>query len=106
MDPEHRASDRQSLMLTTAAIDAIRRRPGLARVVLGTLDHWDQVADASSKLLRDEWRRIVTTGDWESALAGGSHGQQLRQASPLGKALDPAQRIAIIRRCKGRNSSI
>jgi len=105
MDFEHRASDEQSLKLTRAAVAALRNRPTLLRDVLATLDHWDRVAPLESKPLRDEWRRILAAGAWAQALDLGPRGQQLRQASPLGKALDPALRLEIIRQCKGRNSS-
>ncbi len=105
MDSDHRASDEQSLRLTRAAIAALRRRPALMRDVQATLDHWDQVAPLDSKPLRDEWRRILAAGAWAPALDLGPRGQQLRQASPLGKALDPALRLEIIRQCKGRSSN-
>lgn len=73
---------------------------------MATLDHWDLVAPADSKPLRDSWRRILADQAWARALDPGPLGQQLRQASPLGKALDPALRLEIIRACKGRNSNI
>ncbi len=76
------------------------------RQVLATLDHWDDVASPQSQILRDEWRRILGSHEWSRALDPGPRGQQLRQASPLGKALDPAVRLAIIRSCKGRSSNI
>jgi hypothetical protein len=106
MDVAHRTSDRQSLMLTQAAIHALTQTPALIDAVLGTLDHWDAVAPPASKALRDEWREIITTRAWRRALEPDQRGQQLRQASPLGKALDPALRLAIIRQCKGRSSNI
>lgn len=105
MDPEHRTSDLQSLRLTQAALESLRRQPELKQRVLATLDHWDRVAASASRELRDEWRLILEGDEWSRALDPGPHGQQLRQASPLGRALDPAVRLAIIRSCKGRNSN-
>ena len=105
MDTKHQTSDLQSLRLTQAAVAALQMQPSRADAVLATLDHWDIVAPRASKTLRDEWRRILATGDWQRALDPGPGGQQLRQASPLGKALDPTLRLEIIRSCKGRNSN-
>jgi hypothetical protein len=98
-------SDTQSLRLTAAAFESLARQPALLRQVLATLDRWDVVAPPHSQDLRDEWRRILASGEWGLALDPGQRGQQLRQASPLGKALDQAQRLAIIRSCKGRSSN-
>ena len=105
MDPDHRTSDLQSLLLTKAAIDALGSEPRLVGAVLATLDHWDQVAPRASQTLRDEWRDIVLGGQWDRALAPTDRGQELRQASPLGRALPAARRLEIIRACKGRNSN-
>jgi len=105
MDPEHRISDLQSLRLNQAAIDALKQQPDRLLAVLATLDHWDSVAPRASKALRDEWRQIVLGGLWERALAPDARGQQLRQCSPLGRALPASRRLEIIRACKGRNSS-
>lgn len=105
MDTAHRTSDQQSLLLTQAAVHALMQTPALIDAVVGTLDHWDAVAPPTSKALRDEWREIVATQQWQRALDPGERGQQLRQASPLGKALDPDLRLTIIRQCKGRNSN-
>lgn len=105
MDPEHRISDLQSLHLHQAAIDILKLQPERLRAVLATLDHWDAVAPQASKPLRDEWREILQRGLWERALALDDRGQQLRQSSPLGRALPAGRRLDIIRACKGRNSS-
>jgi hypothetical protein len=105
MDRDHRDSDTQSLLLTKAALESLARQPELRLQVLATLDHWDRVASPASGGLRDEWRRILLSGEWGPALDPGARGQQLRQASPLGKALDPALRLHIIRSCKGRSSN-
>lgn len=105
MDPEHRISDWQSLRLNQAAIDALKQQPERLQAVLATLDHWDAVAPQASKPLRDAWREIVLGGLWERALAADDRGQQLRQCSPLGRALPAQRRLEIIRACKGRNSS-
>ena len=106
MDLDHRTSDLQSLLLTQAAVDALKRTPELVNRALETLAHWDRVAPPASRPLRDEWREILLSGALESALALTDHGQQLRQASPLARVLAPARRLAIIRTCKGRNSNI
>lgn len=105
MDPLHQVSDLQSLLLTRSAIDALVQQPGLAAAVRSTLDHWDRVAPRDSQPLRDEWRDILLNQQFDRALALTDHGQQLRQASPLGRALSPARRLEIIRSCKGRNSN-
>ncbi|MCU0970050.1 MAG: hypothetical protein MUF03_14800 [Rubrivivax sp.] len=105
MDDRHRQSDLQSLLLNQAAIEALRRQPERLAAVQAVLDHWDRVAPPASKPLRDEWRDILSSGTYERALAPDEHGQQLRQASPLGRALSPQARLAIIRSCKGRISS-
>ncbi len=93
------------MLLTQAAVKALAETPQLRAEVLATLDRWDSVAPSASKALRDEWRDIVSHGDWQRALDPGDRGQQLRQASPLGKALQPGVRLAIIRQCKGRSSN-
>jgi hypothetical protein len=105
MDINHQTSDRQSLLLTQAAVRALEQSPSLVEGVLRTLDHWDQIAPKASQPLRNEWREIVTNRHWHRALDPGDRGQQLRQASPLGKALDPALRLTIIRQCKSRTLS-
>ena len=87
MDPRHQTSDLQSLVLTEAAAAALIQQPHLADAVRSTLDHWDRVAAADSQPLRDEWRDILLTGHFHRALALTDRGQQLRQASPLGRAL-------------------
>ena len=94
------------MRLTRAAVEALRKRPSLLNKVMATLDHWDRVAPHDSKPLRDQWRRILSKHEWSLALDTGPDGQQLRQASPLGKALAPAERLAIISACKGRSSNI
>lgn len=106
MDPAHQTSDQQSLLLNRAAIAVLMDRPSLLDRVLATLDHWDRVAPADSKPLRDEWRDILLRGPLDRALVRTDRGQQLRQASPLGRLLPPAQRLAIIKACKGRSSNI
>lgn len=106
MDALHRASDEQSLRLTEAALQRLIARPELLPQVRATLDHWDRVAPPQSQPLRDEWRRILDLRDWKAALEISDRGQQLRQASPLGRALDAQTRWTIIRQCKGRNSNI
>jgi hypothetical protein len=105
MDTDHAVSDEQSLRLTEAAVAALRQRPALVTQVMGTLERWDRVAPAGSKHLRDRWRDILASGQWDLALARSEQGQQLRQASPLGRALTPQQRWQIVRSCKGRSSS-
>jgi hypothetical protein len=106
MDASHRTSDRQSLLLTEAAIEVLQQQPALVAAALRTLDHWDQVAPQDSKPLRDEWRDILLRRQFERALATSDHGQQLRQAAPLARVIAPEVRLRIIRACKGRNSSI
>lgn len=105
MDTSHHVSDTQSLRLNQAAVDLLMQQPGLRGLALATLDHWDRVAPIDSKPLRDEWRDILLRGPLDRALARTDRGQQLRQASPLGRLLPPAHRLAIIRACKGRNSN-
>ena len=105
MDPLHQVSDLQSLLLTQAAIDALIQQPALVGAVRSTLDHWDRVAPPDSQPLRDEWRDILLNRQFDRALALTDRGQQLRQASPLGRALSPAKRLEIIRSCKGRSSN-
>lgn len=106
VDELHRTSDEQSLRLTQAALQRLIARPELLEQARATLDHWDRVAPPASKPLRDEWRRILDSSDWKAALDSGNRGQQLRQASPLGRALDARTRWSIIRQCKGRSSSL
>jgi hypothetical protein len=105
MDRDHRQSDLQSLLLTAEAVRNVRSRPELVKGVLATLDHWDRVAAVDSKPLRDAWRDIIASGQWARALAPDEQGQQLCQASPLGRALPAERRREIIRTCKGRNSN-
>ena len=105
MGPLHTTSDTQSLLLTQAAVEAVLATPALLDQIIATLDHWDRVAPPASQRLRDEWRQIVLAGDWRRVLGTDDRGQQLRQASPLGRALSPARRLEIIRACKARNSS-
>lgn len=105
MDPSHRVSDEQSLRLTQAAVAWLQARPERTLAALNTLDHWDQVAPAGSAELRRQWREILVARDFARALALDDLGQQLRQASPLARVLPQAERLAIIRACKGRNSN-
>jgi hypothetical protein len=77
----------------------------LFAAVQATLDHWDRIAPTHSKELRDEWRDILCERQFDRALATTDRGQPLRQASPLGRALSPKQRLEIIRSCKGRSSN-
>jgi hypothetical protein len=83
----------------------MRQQPALVELALSTLAHWDQVAPPASKPLRDEWRTILQSGDFERVLANTDRAQQLRQAAPLARVLNPALRLQIIRACKGRNSN-
>ncbi|MBL0089395.1 MAG: hypothetical protein IPP44_23015 [Ideonella sp.] len=92
-------------MLAAAAVRALAERPELVASVLATLDHWDDVAPEDSKPLRDEWRSIIETRQWQRALGLDEHAKQLRQSSPLGRALSPRTRLEIIRACKGRSSN-
>ena len=105
MSMDHRTNDEQSLLLTQAALAALHAQPSLLQEVIATLDHWDRVAPTDSKPLRDHWRRILLSGQWELTLDSGPLGQQLRQASPLSKALPARQRLDIIRACRGRSSN-
>ena len=105
VDDLHRTSDEQGLRLTEAALQRKSAKPELLEQVRAMLDHWDRVAPQTSQPLRDEWRRILDMRDWNAALDRGDRGQQLRQASPLSRALDARTRWAIIRQCKGRSSS-
>lgn len=101
----HHHNDDMSLRLTQAALLVLRAQPALMNAVLGTLDRWDRVAPVDSKPLRDQWRHLLLNGDWQLALDTGPLGQQLRQASPLSKAMPTRQRLDIIRACRGRSSS-
>lgn len=105
VDPWHDTSDRQSLTLTQAAVDCLQAKPDSIAQVLQTLDHWDRISGPETLPLRIEWRRILVQRDWARALAADGFAQQLRQASPLGKALSPRQRWTIIKPCKGHSSS-
>ena len=106
MDDSHRASDLQSLLLTQAALQALQRQPALVAAALRTLNHWDHVAPQDSKPLRDTWREILLTGQFDRALAANDLGQQLRQAAPLARVISPEVRLQVIRECKGRSSNI
>jgi hypothetical protein len=105
MDTSHQTSDMQSLRLAQAALAQIKMRPELLDVALRTLAHWDDVAPLESKTLRDEWREILRSGDFDRALAPTDRGQQLRQAAPLARVLTTSVRLEIIRSCKGRSSN-
>jgi hypothetical protein len=105
MDISHRTSDLQSLLLAQAAVAALKSDSSLIARAQHTLAHWDAVAPVASKPLRDEWREILQSGQFDRVLANTDRGQQLRQASPLARALTPAVRLQIIRSCKGRNSN-
>lgn len=106
MDVLHSASDTQSLLLNEAAVSILIDHPELVSTVLATLDHWDRVAPPDSKALRDEWREILRLRQFDRVLADTARGQQLRQASPMGRVLPPQRRLEIIRACKGRSSNI
>lgn len=105
MDVDHRQSDLQSLQLTRAAVDLLMQQPERRAAALATLDHWDRVAPVDSAPLRRVWRELLIRGDFAPALAQDDLGQQLRQASPLARVLPAADRLAIIRACKGRSSN-
>lgn len=105
MDRRHEISDEQSLRLVQAAITALRREPHRVAEALATLDHWERVASPASAPLRALWRDILLSGDHTRALARDDLGQQLRQAAPLTRLIDPALRLQVIRACKGRLST-
>ena len=105
MDKDHGTSDEQSWRLTRAAVDVLLARPELAATALATLDRWDSVAPPDSAALRAAWRDALIRRDFAPVLARNDRGQQLRRASPLARVLPQAQRLAIIRACKGRSSN-
>jgi hypothetical protein len=105
VDPSHQFSDLQSLRLTQEAVGRLHEDPSLLPQVIATLDHWDLVAPTDSRALRDRWRAILDSGDFDAALALDDEGQALRQASPLARAIPASVRLQIIRACKGRSSN-
>lgn len=105
MDTSDGTSDRQSLPPTQVAIGSLNVSPARLDAAIGTLDHWDAAAPKASKLFRDEWREIIARREWPRALDRGDRGQQLRHASPLGKAIDLQKGPAVNRLCKGLSSN-
>jgi transcriptional regulator with XRE-family HTH domain len=94
----HQRQDLRSLALHEEAVRVLRRHPERAERALQVLARWEATADPHSKPLRDEWRRIIKGRRWNLAVEDSDHGQQLRQASPLGFVLDDSVRNEIIRR--------
>jgi hypothetical protein len=92
----HRRQDLRSLALHRAAVQVLLEHPERVQLVLDILTRWEGAADARSRPLCDQWRRIAESRAWDEALADTDQGQQLRQASPLGFVLDSAQRLAIL----------
>jgi hypothetical protein len=92
----HRRQDLRSLALHRAAVQVLTEHPERVQRVWEILSRWEKTADAHSKPLLEEWRRIVEAKEWPLALEESDRGQQLRQASPLGFVLDESQRKAIL----------
>ena len=101
-ESSHGRHDRRSLALHLEAVRMLQEQPALAQRVLDVLDRWETVADLQSKMLRDEWRRIVLGRLWDLAIEDSERGRQLRQASPLGFVLVTSVRDAIFRTYRTR----
>jgi len=107
MEPErpllhgHTRAERRSLHLHRLALDELRRRPELRARVLALLERWlaDEATMSSRKWL-EEWNALLREGDVErlaSRVLDPEGGQTLRQCSPLGPALTPAERWKALR---------
>ena len=94
----HRRQDLRSLDLHREAVRVLEQHPEQERRVLEVLDRWEWMAGNDANPLFAEWRRIVEERLWELALEDSDRGQQLRQASPLGFALEPTVRDEIVSR--------
>lgn len=96
----HFPQDLQSLLMHEEAVSMLRASPALAQRALTLLDRWDVSRGAESQSLRAEWREIVTSRDWERAVARTERSAQLRQASPLSCLLPNSVRLSIIRKIR------
>jgi len=100
--PSHQLQDQLSLEFHIEAVRLLLENPDLAQKAIDVLDHWESVADVRSKPLRDQWRNIIREKLWDSAIADTELGRQLRQASPLGFIIPPAQRADIRSRFRSK----
>jgi hypothetical protein len=94
----HLRHDQRSLALHQEAVRILKEQPEKAGRVLDVLARWEASGDPHTKPLWSEWRRIIEGQLWCLAVEESDRGQQLRQASPLGFALDEEQRTAIFDR--------
>lgn len=76
-------------------MQVLGEQPDKAGKVLEVLARWEATGDPHTRPLWQEWRRIIEGKLWHLAVEESDHGQQLRQASPLGFVLDESQRLAI-----------
>lgn len=96
----HAAADRRNLHLHRAVFARLRARPELRQPCLLLAERWlkDPALKSAAPYLR-QWRDMLA--DWpmeriEAIALSEDGGQALRQCSPLGPALTPRERWAVL----------
>lgn len=97
----HRASELRNLALHRRAFAKLRADPSLRESCLALVDGWlTSSSHAASDPWLREWKHMLAElpiEDIESRVMDDERGQTLRQCSPLGPALTPQERWAILR---------
>ena len=106
LDHGHAASDLRNLELHRVALDKLRMSPHLQQRCLALVDQWMARAEHRPALsYLERWREMLAGWPLErisAVVLDPEGGQALRQCSPLGSALSPQERWAILRDVNSR----
>jgi hypothetical protein len=96
----HRAADVRNLELHRLAMQKLCERPDLVKACLDLIDVWLCREDLqASRRWLEQWRDMLSTWSIDRIAAvvlDEEGGQTLRQCSPLGPALTPRERWAVL----------
>lgn len=97
----HAAADRRNLALHRAALAKLRSAPELRQRCLAIVERWmAQPEQASARGSLQRWRQMLLSWSVDeigALILDPEEGQALRQCSPLGPALTPQERWAVLR---------
>jgi hypothetical protein len=97
----HAAADMRNLELHRVALDKLRAFPQLTERCLELLDRWLSQPECRPALqYLERWREMLSGWSVDRIAAvvlDPEGGQALRQSSPLGPALSPQERWAVLR---------
>ena len=97
----HYRADVRNLRLHRAALEKLRHHPELRQACLDLVGRWlQQPEQAPAREYLERWREMLgewDVGDMERLVLERHEGQALRQSSPLGPALSPRERWAVLR---------